>query len=205
MSVVQRKVFVVDDEPSVLHAICRLIEAGGYECRSFGSVEECLDEVDHSVDCVVTDLMMRTKNGIELINQMSEKGLSVPIVVITGHADVPTAVSLMERGVVTVLEKPLGMGLLLDAVARATKDCDERRQRVSEHLAVRNQYGQLSADEQAVMRKMISGASNKAIACDLSISARTLDRRRRAVLDTMQVDSIAELAILAERNRLFEN
>ncbi len=205
MSVVQRKVFVVDDEPSVLAAICQLIEAGGYVCCPFGSVEECLCEVDHSVDCVVTDLMMCAQDGIELINQLSERGLSVPIVVVTGHADVPTAVRLMERGVVTVLEKPLEIGQLLGAIARATKDSDERRQRFSELLAVRNQFAQLSSDEQEVMRKMISGATNKAIAGDLSISARTLDRRRRTVLDTMQVDSIAELAILAERNRLFAN
>lgn len=148
---------------------------------------------------------MQTHDGLELINQLSERQLPIPVVVVTGHADVPTAVSLMERGVVTVLEKPFGMDQLLGAVARATKNSDERRQRHAERDAVRDRFRRLSADEQSVTRKMIGGATNKAIACDLSISARTLDRRRRAVLDTMQVDSIAELAILAERNRLFGN
>lgn len=205
MTVVQRKVFVVDDERCVLDAICQLIESDGHECRPFTSVEECLSEIDHSVDCVITDLVMPALNGIELINRLSKKGLSVPVVVVTGQVDVQTAVSLMERGVVTVLEKPIRMSQLLDAIERATRDFDERRLRDSERLAVQNQFSRLSTDEQEILRQMVSGATNKTIAAQLAISERTLDRRRRSVLDAMQVDSVAELAALVERNHLFES
>jgi two-component system response regulator FixJ len=136
---------------------------------------------------------------------LRERSLEVAVVVLTGHADVPTTVLLMQRGAATVLQKPVENDQLIDAILRATENADERRQRAEERWTAVNRFGRLDADEQAVMQKMVSGVPNKAIACDLLLSTRTLDRRRRTVLETMQVNSVAELAALVERHRLFES
>jgi two-component system, LuxR family, response regulator FixJ len=205
MAIDQSRVFVIDDEPSVLSGLGDLFECSGYEYKCFTSAEECLCEIDDSIDCVVTDLAMSPVSGIDLIDRLKERSLQVPVVVLTGHADVPTTVLLMQRGAVTVLQKPVVIDQFLDVIARTTKNADERRQRAEERRAAVNRFGRLDADEQAVMRKMVSGVPNKAIACDLLLSTRTLDRRRRTVLETMQVNSVAELAALVERHRLFES
>lgn len=203
MSDSQRKVFVVDDEPAVLDLSCRVIAAAGFDAHPFTSVRDFFVAVDQTVDCVVTDLRMPDAGGIDLLNELSRRGLEIPVVVLTGHADVPTAVGLMERGVVTLLEKPFVAAHLVHAVERAIQVSVRQRLRFDEAQTIRAHFDRLSDEEREVMREMINGASNKVIAMQLSISARTLDRRRRTVLETMGVDSVAELSALAERNRLF--
>ncbi len=199
----QRKVYVVDDEPAVLDLSCRLIRAAGYDCHAFGSIAELLQAVDDSVDCIVTDLRMPDFGGVDLLDRLAEMGSGIPVVILTGHADVPTAVRLMQRGVVTVVEKPFEAKELIAAIARALELSEEHREHRVKMRRIQANFRELSEEEREVMREMITGAPNKVIATTLCISPRTLDRRRRTVLDRMGVDSVPELAALAERNRLF--
>ncbi len=196
-------IFVIDDEPADLDLSCGVIASAGYMCQPFSSAIQALKAVDSSVDCIVTDLRIPDIAGFDLLDELATLDIDIPIVVLTGHADVPTAVSLMERGVVTLIEKPFVATQLVQAVERAIGISIRRKLRIDEAQSVHNHFKQLSAEEKEVMRELIGGAANKAIALQLSISARTLDRRRRMVLDTMGVVTVVELAALAERNHLF--
>ncbi len=178
----QRKVFIVDDEPAVLDLSCRVIAAAGFDCQSFSTVRDLLIALDPSIDCIVTDLRMPEAGGIDLLDELARRQIQIPVVVLTGHADVPTAVCLMERGVVTLVEKPFVAAQLVQAVERAIGVSVRKKLELSEAQTVRGRFSKLSDEEREVMREMISGTTNKAIAMQLFISARTLDRRRRTVL-----------------------
>jgi two-component system response regulator FixJ len=136
-------------------------------------------------------------NGLELLQKLNERGVRLPVVVITGHADVPLAVQAMKAGAVTFLQKPFADDELwqnVEASLAANEQAREDEQRMS---VIQARFAELSVDETAVMMKMLNGMPNKRIAAELDIGLRTVELRRANVLRKMQVDSLAELVRLA--------
>ncbi len=188
-------VCVIDDEPLVREVTCRILSGGGLDAVGYSSADEFLATFDeHNCSCVVTDLRMPGMDGAELLARLRKSESSVAIVVLTGHADVRTAVKLMEDGALTLLEKPYEPAELLASVARATRQTAGRRAARERVVAVQRRLDQLTDEERLVMECMIAELPTKAIAAKLVLSTRTVERRMLAVLQKMQVGGVAELA-----------
>lgn len=196
-------VWIVDDEVAVATLVSRHLEdIGEFQCRVFTSSSEFLDTLKPGVAaCVVTDIRMPGADGPALQQQLLAVDSTISIVFLTGHADVPTTVQVMEQAAVTLLQKPYEPAELVAAVRKAVLRCQKLRQEQAERLESQRRLDMLSEDEREVLQCLVSGLSNKAIAFKLALSPRTLDRRRQTILQTMGVDSVVELASLLERLR----
>jgi FixJ family two-component response regulator len=193
----QPQVFAVDDDASVLASVRAVLAQARYDVICFASAEQFLAEAPLDVPgCLVTDLQMPGVGGVELQRRLLEAGSPLSLVIVTGVADVPTAVTLMERGAVTLLEKPYNHAALLKAVERALTDSVQRYRRRQAERAAAVRLAQLTRTERNVMEYVLSGAPNKAISEALDLSMRTVDRRRQTILHKMGVQSVPELAIL---------
>ncbi len=196
-------VWVVDDEETVATVAAKTLSLSGeFECRIFSSPTEFLQALRPGVvACVVSDLRMPQIDGGQLQQKLLEIDDTVSILFLTGYADVPTAVQLMEKGAVTLLQKPYEAEDLIGAVRKAVRQCQSLRRKRAEMAETKKRLDQLSEDEREVMECMVAGLSNKAIAFKLALSPRTLDRRRSSILQTMGVESVVELAAMLERLR----
>lgn len=193
---------VVDDDPTVLDLTCNVLAARGYEVRGYDGAEEFLKQLDLArLACVVTDLRMPNVDGGELLQRLRAQASVVSVIVLTAHADVKTAVRLMEEGATTLLEKPFQPDDLYAAVDRAVRATINRRSAEEKLAEARRNFAELSADEREVLECMVAGLANKTISSQLHLSMRTVDRRRRAVLTKMECDSVSELATLVARLR----
>jgi two-component system response regulator FixJ len=198
----QPLVCVVDDDPAVLELTCGVLRTYGFDVRGYDGAEEFLAALDEkNVACVVTDLRMPNVDGGELLQRLHARVGVVSVIVVTAHADVRTAVKLMEEGATTLLEKPFQPNELFAAVERAVRATQSRRVAEERLAEARRHFAELTADERDVLECMVAGAANKSIASQLDLSMRTVDRRRRAVLTKMKVDSVSELAALVTKLR----
>lgn len=190
-------VYLIDDDPSVLHSQVELLTAIGRHVSSFLSAEAFLAELtDEPAGCVVTDLKMSGMSGLDLQQKLIARDSLLPVVVVSGHANVATTVQLMENGALTLLQKPYDAREFLDAVERALDQFVANRERTRQLTSIRQRLDTLTDEEMSVLRLMICGRPNKVISTELEISMRTVDRRRSIVLEKMQVESAPELARL---------
>lgn len=195
-------VFVVDDVPEIVDLACRMLQAaGGFDCRCFTSTEKLLEEfLPQQVDCVLSDLKM-PRDGAELQREIAVLDPLLSFVFISGHADVKTAVRLMEQGALTLVEKPFTAKELVSAVTRGAERTRQLRSRQSNQIEAAARLATLSPDEREVLECLVAGLPNKSIAHNLSLSSRTVDRRRQNILQKMQVDSVVELVAVVTRLR----
>ncbi len=190
-------IFVVDDDEAVLLSVKAMLSQHGYQARGYHSAGDFLAEAPiDSPGCVVTDLQMPEISGIELQQRLHVINSLLAVVVVTGVADVPTTVAIMERGAITLLEKPYDHTELVQAVQRGLAISHERWLKKRSKQSVLDQLASLSDDERSVLECMLTGQPNKAIANRLNLSMRTIDRRRQAVLEKMGTHSAPELALL---------
>jgi two-component system, LuxR family, response regulator FixJ len=195
------KVCVVDDDETACQTTCKLLEATGeLECYGFTSPERFLEEVE-SINpvCIVMDVRMPRIDGVELQRRMQSKHLRIPIVVLTGYADVPTAVVLMKQGAETLIEKPYEPEDLITKVRAAVAKGLQQSPQDELVRRARNAMERLTSEEHEILQMMVTGAANKTIVAKLSLSPRTLDRRRSQILEKMGVNSVPELANLVGR------
>ncbi len=197
------EVWIVDDDVAVATLASRVLESvGEFACRQFTSASALLAELKNTRPaCIVSDIKMPEVDGKALQQQLLEFDPTICTVFLTGYADVPTTVLLMEQGAVTLLQKPYEAADLIAAVRKAVRRCDVQRRQHDEAVAAQARLERLSEDEREVLECMVAGLSNKAIAFKLALSPRTLDRRRQTILQTMEVESVVELAALVERLR----
>lgn len=194
MDSTQPTVFVVDDDPVARESVAALTESMGVHTESFASAEDFLEVFDSArPGCLVTDVRLGGMNGLELQEELVRQEVTVPVVVITGYADVPLAVRAMQRGAVTLLEKPCQHRELWDGIRAALAMDAEGREEAAQRTEIRDRVESLTAKEHDVMQRIIGGDLNKTIAADLQVSTRTVELRRHNVLKKMQVGSVAEL------------
>jgi RNA polymerase sigma factor (sigma-70 family) len=196
----EQVVFVIDDDPSMRTAIRELIEAVGLNCQTFGSGQELLDaKLPDVPSCMVLDVRLPGLSGLNLQRELTERGIQIPIIFITGHGDIPMSVQAMKAGAVEFLTKPFRDQDLLDAIEQATeRDRSARRQR-SEIGELEARSEALSPRERDVMQLVVAGLLNKQIATQLGISEKTVNVHRSQVMQKMHAESLAELVRMSEK------
>lgn len=203
MSDAQPIVFVVDDDASIRDAVRRLISTIGLRVETFGSTAEFLNAVRPDAPaCLVLDVRLPDSSGLELQHDLAEANIQIPIIFITGHADVPMTVRAMKAGAVEFLTKPFRGQELLDAIQAAiTRDriAWSERAQIKE---LRDRYETLTAREKEVLALVVSGLLNKQIGAELGTSELTVKTHRGRVMQKMQADSLADLVRMYERLKL---
>ena len=187
-------VYVIDDDESARHSLEFLLDVAGVRVRSFASADAFLKAAPPVVGaCVVTDVRMPGMNGIELAEELKRRGGQVPVIVITGHADVPLAIQAMKAGVADFIEKPFDDQVMLAAIRNALAQHAGDEGAAAERQVVLDRIASLSPREREVMDGLVAGKANKAIAFDLDISARTVEVYRANLMMKMQAKTLSEL------------
>jgi two-component system response regulator FixJ len=189
-------VHVVDDDESARESLAFLLEAADFEVVSHASPLALLDALPlDGAGCVITDMRMPDMTGLELVRELNARGARVPILMITGHGDIPLAVEAMRAGVVDFIEKPFGEARILDALARALEagPPPAPSQASDEATLVRQRLETLSERERQVLDGVVDGHPNKVIARDLGISPRTVEIYRAKLMAKMHADNLAAL------------
>ena len=195
---VQSTIYIVDDDEAVRDSLRWLLEANGYRVKCYSGGEAFLETYDpEQVGVLIADVRMPGMSGLELQEALIERKAPLPIVFITGHGDVPMAVSTMKKGAVDFLEKPFNETDLRNIVAKMLEDAVER---VSQARALQSQQailGRLTAREQQVLERIVAGRLNKQIAGDLSISIKTVEAHRANIMEKLEVTTVADLMKIA--------
>jgi two-component system response regulator FixJ len=187
-------VHVVDDDESARESLAFLLEAADFTVVSHASALALLDALPlDGAGCVITDMRMPDMTGLELVRELNARGARVPILMITGHGDIPLAVEAMRAGVVDFIEKPFGEARILDALARALEAVPAPAAPSDEATLVRQRLETLSERERQVLDGVVDGHPNKVIARDLGISPRTVEIYRAKLMAKMHADNLAAL------------
>jgi len=194
--------YVVDDDDAVRAALGRLLSAGGYRVAAFQSAETFLAQHDpHVHGCIVLDVAMPGLDGLALQQLLAERGSHMPVIFLTGRADVPMTVRAMKRGAFDFLTKPVDGDELFPAVARALERDLALRRADAARAATESRLSTLTAREREVLTHVMAGRLNKQIAADLGTAEKTVKVHRARGMEKMHVRSVAELVRLVERAR----
>lgn len=190
-------VFIVDDEPAARASMAALVSSHGLPVKTFASAEEFLTAYDPAErGCLITDVRMPGMNGLELQQRLQQKSATLPVIVITGFADIPLAVRAMQSGAVTFLEKPCADKELwqsLQAALDSEEQADGDRRYRADIIARRASLGPPEMD---VLTRMLAGKPNKQIAAELGCGLRTVELRRATIMKKMKAESLPELVRL---------
>jgi two-component system response regulator FixJ len=188
-------VFVVDDNPSVRKSLRALVEAAGLAVETYASATEFLSAYDATREgCLVLDVRLKGQNGLDLQDELRRRQALLPIIVVTGYADVRTTVRAFKGGAVDFLRKPVPPKTLLAHIRDAIAVDRRARDAEAERVAVADRIAELTPRERQVMELLATGNSSKAIGSTLGLSVRTVEGHRREVLRKMEVDSAVQLA-----------
>jgi len=194
--------YVVDDDDAGRAALGRLLSAGGYRVAAFQSAETFLVQHDpHAHGCIVLDVAMPGLDGLALQQLLAERGSHMPVIFLTGRADVPMTVRAMKRGAFDFLTKPVDGDELFPAVARALERDLALRRADAARAATESRLSTLTAREREVLTHVMAGRLNKQIAADLGTAEKTVKVHRARGMEKMHVRSVAELVRLVERAR----
>ncbi|WP_296523345.1 response regulator [Rhodoplanes sp.] len=188
-------VYIVDDDDAMRHSLEWLLTPLGLAVRSFASADAFLAEHDPGrTACLVTDVRMPGMSGLELHEELVRRGAVLPVIVISGHGDVPMAVRAMRTGALDFIEKPLNNQLLIERIQQALRLAHTRREETRETDAIRARLAALTAREREVAQLVAAGKQNKAIAHVLGISLKTVEIHRHNAMEKMAATTGADLA-----------
>jgi two-component system response regulator FixJ len=194
----QQTVHVIDDDEALRESLTFLLRTANIAVVAHASAAAFLDILPTlQLGCVITDVRMPGLSGIELLKRLREHKIGVPVVVITGHADVPLAVEAMKFGAADFLEKPFDDEVLLASVKSALHQHDGDTKRDTERKSIENRLAMLSNRERDVLNGLVAGQANKQIAFDLGISPRTVEIYRANLMDKMKAASLSDLVRMA--------
>ncbi len=186
-------VFVVDDDADVRDSLRVLLEASGFTVRVFTSAIHFLADSGPKNGCLIADIRMPDMSGLELQEEIVRRQIQLPVIVMTGHGDVPLAVRAMKAGAVDFLEKPFDDNLMLASVRRGLEAGSRAAGRAAEVEAAKNLLAALTPREHNVLDKLVKGRSNKIAAYELGISPRTVEIHRAHIMDKMNASSLSDL------------
>jgi len=189
---------IVDDDECIRSSLRALFESAHHAVVDFSSaraflVSECVDKCD----CLVVDVRMPGMSGLALQEELAERGNQTPLIIITGHGDVPLAVRAMKAGALDFIEKPFDEDTMLSAVERAVAMEQQARNETADRRAARELLDRLTPRELEVLDQLVAGRSNKVAAHHLGISPRTIEIHRARVMDKLNVRSLSEVVRLA--------
>jgi len=194
----QGTVYIVDDDEAVRDSLRWLLEANGYRVRAYASAENFLSEYEPAqIGILIADIRMPGMSGLELQEQLIARQSPMPIVFITGHGDVPMAVSTMKKGAIDFLEKPFNESDLREIVVRMFEQAEQRRHAAQVQRDHDAMLARLTAREQQVLERIVAGRLNKQIADDLGISIKTVEAHRANIMEKLEVTTVADLMKVA--------
>jgi two-component system, LuxR family, response regulator FixJ len=193
------RIFIVDDDEAIRDSLLILLQAAGFaNIVAYASARDFLAKAAAQAgECLLLDVRMPDMDGLELQQELNRRGVRLPVIVMTGHGDVPIAVRAMKAGASDFIEKPFSDELLLDCVRRARNRAAEAGRESAELGEIRRRLGNLTPRERQVLHGMVAGKPNKAIAFDLGISPRTVEIHRARVMEKMQAHSLSALVRMA--------
>ncbi|HTI81158.1 MAG TPA: response regulator FixJ [Acetobacteraceae bacterium] len=186
-------IHVVDDDEAVRDSLTVLLEAAGFAVRAYESPTALLGASLGTIGCVLTDVRMPEMDGLELQRRLREAGRRLPVIVMTGHGDIPIAVEAMKAGAADFLEKPFDDEQLLASVRRAIAASERVRDEAEAAADIVTRLASLTPKEREVLDKLVEGLPNKTIAYDLGSSPRTVEVHRARVMEKMGARSLPEL------------
>lgn len=191
-------VYVVDDDSDVRRSVSFMLSSADISAHPFASGADLLEEVGSlTPGCVLLDLRMPQVDGFQVMTELKGRGIDWPVIVMTGHGEVPLAVRAMKAGAIDFLEKPFGEDALLACFSEAFALLEERQRAALKRQAARERLALLTGRESEVLGCLISGMSNKVIAKTLGISLRTVEMHRGNMMARLEVGSLAEALALA--------
>ena len=193
----ESEILIVDDDEAVRDSLRALLESSGFAVREFDCAKALLQAVTPANGAVIADVRMPDMDGLTLQEEITRRQMGLPVIIITGHGDVPLAVRAMKAGVVDFLEKPIDEDLLLESVGRALSFATQARDRASWAQAAEKRISLLTGRERQVLEHLVAGRSNKVIAHELDISPRTVEIHRAHLMEKMQANNLSELIRLA--------
>jgi len=187
-------IYIVDDDDGMRRALTVLMTAVGYQPEAFARPAEFLSKYDaNQAGCLVLDVRMPEMSGLEVQQQLNRSGALIPVILITGHGDIPMAVQAMKDGAFDFLQKPFRDQELLDRINAALKQDAQNRESVDRLADLRQRAESLTPREREVMGHVVDGKANKVIAIDLGLSERTVEIHRANVMEKMGARSVAHL------------
>ena len=187
-------VHIVDDDEAVRQSLAFLLSTAGVPVRVYDSATSFLDALPSlQTGCLITDVRMPDLTGIELLQRLKAKSIDLPVIVITGHGDIPLAVEAMKSGAIDFIEKPFAEEAILKAVEAAKRTLEKRGRQSEEEAAVAARLKSLSERERQVLDGLVAGNANKTIAHALGISPRTVEVYRANLMSKMQAKSLSDL------------
>jgi FixJ family two-component response regulator len=190
-------VYVIDDDLAARESIAALVRAKGLDVETFPSAESFLAELDpEQLGCVVADMRLTGMNSLDLQEKLRTDDVSLPVIIITGYGDIPSAVRALRTGAVTFLQKPCREQELWENIEKAIQQHRDQREARAGVAEIKNRLARLTPDENRVLECLIAGKPNKAIAAELEIGLRTVELRRANIMKKMQAGSLAELVRL---------
>jgi len=189
----RRIVHLVDDDVSILNSTATFLSAKGFDVETYDSALKFLESVTPSIaGCVITDVRMTGMTGIELVVRLRERRISIPIIIITAHADISLAIKAMRHGVLDMLEKPFSNTALVNSIETTLARWNEGQAKPNLD-AINGRLETLTTREKEVLARLLNGLPNKIIAHELSVSTRTVETHRATIMSKMEASSLAEL------------
>jgi FixJ family two-component response regulator len=193
-------VLVIDDDPSVLKSLARLLCSIELNVATFATPEEFLNQFEPGIHgCLVLDIAMPNLNGLELQQELAARGNELPVIFLTGHGDIPMSVQAMKQGAIDFLTKPVHDQDLIEAVHAAIEKNRMIQETRAELNGIRQKLATLTPREREVLNHVVSGKLNKQIAADLGTVEKTIKVHRGHLMTKLKVRSLADLVRLAER------
>jgi len=192
-------VYVVDDDAAVRNSLRFLIESAGFHVATFANAREFLTGYEgDGPGCLVLDVRLPGSSGLDLQQQLVAEGITIPVIIVTGHGDVPIAVRAMRTGALDFIEKPYDDQVLLDRIRHAVELDNRNRRDRAQRQDILARVALLTPREREVLDGVVGGSANKQIAGDLGISTKTVEAHRAHVMEKMRVESLAELVRLVQ-------
>jgi len=187
-------VYIVDDQPAVCHALSEMLSVLGYQVATFSSADKFLGTVESPhAGCLIADVRMPGMDGLQLMHELNSRGLQLPVILISGHADVPMAVAALKAGAEDFIEKPVDDSQLVAAINRCLAQAFEKLAGRQSLQDLERRAQSLTRRESEVLDLVVEGFTSHSIAARLGISPRTVESYRVQIMDKMQAESVAAL------------
>jgi len=191
-------VYIVDDDQAMRESLEFLVSSVGLEVRTFSSATDFLDRVDAKASgCIVLDVRMPGMSGLDLQEHLSQNRFAMPVIVVTGHADVPMAVRALKSGAYDFIEKPFNDQVLLECIQRAMEEESQTKVKLDRQREIDQRISTLTPRERQVMEMVVSGMANKQVAAELGLGEKTIEVHRKHVMEKMEAGNVADLIRMA--------